>query len=363
MIYVMVLFSIIGGLDNILGNKYGLGVKFEEGFKAMGGLALTIIGIYSLSPLLGKALMPILNPLSQLLGADPSVFISSLLAIDLGGYTTSMEIANNPLIGEYNGIILASMLGTTISFTIPVAVSLVSPKDFPYFAKGILAGIIATPAGLIVSGLMMQIGIKNIMINLIPVLLFNILITIGLIKFQNKTLEMFNKLGKAILTISTIGLLISILDFMFGIKLIEGMIPFEEGAILVAKIGIILSGAYPLLIFLANKLQRYIRVISEKYGLDEYSILGIFSSLANCIPMLGVYDKMNDKGKVINAAFAVSGAFTLGGQLGYISTVAPEFINPFIVGKLTAGILAIFLAIQLIKRDKIVKEAMDNGSE
>ena len=77
MLYIMILFSILAGLDNILNNKYGLGEKFEEGFKTMGGMALSIVGIYTLSPVIGKLIVPILYPLAKLIRTDPSVFISS----------------------------------------------------------------------------------------------------------------------------------------------------------------------------------------------------------------------------------------------------------------------------------------------
>ena len=33
MIQIMIVFSIIAGIDKILNNKFGLGEKFEEGFK------------------------------------------------------------------------------------------------------------------------------------------------------------------------------------------------------------------------------------------------------------------------------------------------------------------------------------------
>lgn len=136
MLQIMIIFSLVAGIDKLLNNKYGLGVKFEEGFKAMGGLALTIIGIYSLSPIIAKGLIPILDPLAKLLNTDPSVFISSLLATDLGAYNTSVEVANNPLIGNFNGLILGSMLGATISFTIPIAINLIDANDFPFLQKG-----------------------------------------------------------------------------------------------------------------------------------------------------------------------------------------------------------------------------------
>src|SRR5690554_4673059 len=136
MLYVMLGFSLLAGIDKLLNNKYGLGNKFDEGFKAMGGLAITIMGIYSLSPIIAKLVTPVLIPLSSMLFTDPSVFISSILATDLGAYNTSIEIAKDPSVGIYNGIILASTLGATISFTVPVAINLISIKDFQYFAKG-----------------------------------------------------------------------------------------------------------------------------------------------------------------------------------------------------------------------------------
>lgn len=352
MLNIMVFFSIIAGIDKMLNNRFGLGEKFDEGFKALGGLALTLIGIYSLSPVIANTLTPILFPLAKFINTDPSVFIGSILAPDLGGFPTSIEIANSLAIGEFNGVVLSSMLGTIISFTIPVAIGLISKEDFVFFAKGILAGILTIPIGMIAGGIVMGISFANIMLNLFPIVIFSIMVIIGLFKAQDKMIKIFNILGKAIITISTFGLILSIIKFIFGYELIQGIIPIEEGAILVIKIGIILSGAYPMFHLLSRILHKYLRKIEEKFELDQFTILGIFSSLANCIPMLGIYDKMNDKGKVLNAAFAVSGAFTFGGQLGYISSVSPDNVNAFIVAKLVGGISAVFVALLLIKKPK-----------
>ncbi|WP_353095061.1 ethanolamine utilization protein EutH [Tissierella praeacuta] len=349
MIYIMIIFSIIGGIDKILNNRFGLGEKFDDGFKAIGELTLTIIGIYSLSPIIARNLIFILEPLSKLINVDPSVFLSSILAVDLGGYTTSIQIAKSEMIGKFNGLILASILGATISFTIPVAVGFISKEDFKFFAKGILAGITTIPLGMIVGGVMMGIGFVDIILNLILVIIFSILIIWGLLKFPSNIIKVFNIIGRIIIIISTIGLIINIISFMFGYSLLTGILPIEEGAMIVIKIGIILSGAYPMFHLLSKILHRYLSKIGEKFNLDQYSILGIFSSLANCIPMLGIYNKMNEKGKIINAAFVVSGAFTFGGQLGYISSVSKDAVNPFIASKLVAGVSAIFVAILLIK--------------
>ena len=34
-----------GGADRLLGNRFGLGEKFEEGFRLMGPIALSMVGI------------------------------------------------------------------------------------------------------------------------------------------------------------------------------------------------------------------------------------------------------------------------------------------------------------------------------
>lgn len=351
MLYIMLGFSILAGIDKLLNNKYGLGNKFDEGFKAMGGLAITIMGIYSLSPIIAKAVTPVLIPLSRLLFTDPSVFIASILATDLGAYNTSIEIAKDPSVGVFNGVILASTLGATISFTVPVAINLISIKDFQYFAKGILAGIVTVPLGMIISGLMLKVSITDILLNLFPVLIFSALIAYGLIKAQERIITIFKHLGRIILGISTFGLLLNILDYSLGIVLIPGMLPVEESAMLVLSISIVLSGAYPMLYFVSRRLNKVLRKITDRYDIDEYSILGLFSSLASCLPMMGVYHEMNWKGKILNAAFAVSGAFVFGGQLGYVSSVAPETTNAFIIGKLIAGIAALGVGYILIRMD------------
>jgi len=351
MLYVMLGFSLLGGIDKLLNNRFGLGIKFDEGFKAMGSLALTIIGIYSLSPVIARGILPLLGPLSTWMNVDPSVFVSSILATDLGAFNTSVEIARDPAIGVFNGAILASTLGATISFTVPVAINLITEYDFQYFAKGILAGIVTVPLGMVVSGLMLKIGIMKILWNLLPVMVFSLIIAYGLIKSQEKTMFLFRWLGKLILGISTFGLILGILDFSLGIVLIEGLISLEEATILVLSISIVLSGAYPMLYFLSRGLNRVLRQVTERYDIDDFSILGLFSSLASCLPMLGVYHEMNWKGKILNAAFAVSGAYVFGGQLGYVTSVAPQAVNAFITGKLAAGVTSIFVALYLIRME------------
>ena len=58
LITVMAGFAVLGAVDRILGNRWGLGKEFEEGILAMGSLALAMVGIVSLSPVLASMLKP-----------------------------------------------------------------------------------------------------------------------------------------------------------------------------------------------------------------------------------------------------------------------------------------------------------------
>jgi len=82
-LWIMAIGILVGALDRIIGNKFGLGAKFDEGFNAMGPLALGMVGIITLAPLISKVLGPVIFPLFNLVHCDPAMF-ATLLANDMG---------------------------------------------------------------------------------------------------------------------------------------------------------------------------------------------------------------------------------------------------------------------------------------
>ena len=99
-IWVMAVGLLIGAADKIIGNKFGLGEKFDEGFNAMGPLALGMVGIVCLAPVISKVLGPVIIPVFQAMGADPSMF-AAILANDMGGYSLAMELAQDEQAGGF----------------------------------------------------------------------------------------------------------------------------------------------------------------------------------------------------------------------------------------------------------------------
>ena len=130
-IFIMMIFMIVGAVDKIRGNKKGYGEQFEEGFNAMGPLAIAMAGVVAAAPVLAIILKPIIVPVYELFGADASMFATTLLACDMGGYPLAMNLAADESIGNFAGLILGTMMGPTIVFTIPVALSIIKKEDRP----------------------------------------------------------------------------------------------------------------------------------------------------------------------------------------------------------------------------------------
>ena len=92
-IYIMVAFAVLGAIDRIIGNRFGLGEKFEEGIMAIGSLGLSMVGIITLAPVIANLLKPVIVPVFNFLGADPAMFAGTILANDMGGASLAKELA------------------------------------------------------------------------------------------------------------------------------------------------------------------------------------------------------------------------------------------------------------------------------
>ena len=74
------------------------------------------------------------------------------------------------------------------------------------------------------------------------------------------------------------------------------------------------------------------------------------ATLANSIATFGLVKDMDDRGKVVNIAFAVSAAFAFGDHMGFTAGYAPQMLPAVIVGKLAGGITAVAVALLLTRK-------------
>ena len=350
LIWVMGIFAVLGALDRICGNRFGLGKEFEDGIIAMGSLALAMIGIIALAPVLANLLRPVVVPVYRLLGADPAMFAGTILACDMGGASLAREMTTDTQAALLGGVITGSMLGATIVFTIPVALGILKEEDTPALAKGILAGVVTIPVGVLVGGLVAGFPVVMILRNLIPVLILAAAIAFGLWKAERFMIKGFAVFGKLIIALITVGLAATILESLTGFAIIPGLTPIEEGFNTVGAIAIVLAGAFPLVYVITKLLRKPLMKMGALLGINDTAAAGLIASLANSIATFGMVKDMDSRGKVVNVAFAVSAAFVFGDHLGFTAGFAPEMLLAVILGKLAGGVSAVAIAILLTRK-------------
>ncbi len=343
-VFIMAAFMVLGALDRIFGNRFGLGKEFEAGIESMGSLALAMIGIISLAPVLAAVLRPVLVPVYRFLGADPAMFAGSILACDMGGAPLATELAESEAAGQFGGLIVGSMLGPTIVFTIPVALGILSQEDLPFLAKGVLAGLVTVPLGCFVGGLAAGFSVGMILRNLVPIVLFALLIVLGLWRAEKAMIRGFAVFGKLVVAVITAGLALAILQELTGLVIVRNMTPIHEGIAVVGEIAIILAGAFPLISVITRLFRKPLSYLGKAIGINETSAAGMVASLANSIPMFGMMGQMDPRGKLINVAFAVSASFVFGDHLGFTAGYDARMLFPMILGKLVGGVSAVLVA-------------------
>jgi len=346
---IMALFALLGALDRIFGNRFGLGKEFEEGILAMGSLAIAMLGIIALAPVLAGLLKPVIVPVFSFLGADPAMFAGSILACDMGGGALARALTNDRQAALLGGVITGSMLGATLVFTIPVAMGILREEDRPAMAKGILCGIVTIPVGILVGGLVAGFPAGMVLRNLIPIVIIGALIALGLWKAEKTMVRGFSAFGKGVVALVTVGLAAAIVEELTGLTLIPGLAPLAEGFQTVGAIAIVLAGAFPLVLVVTKLLRRPLMVLGHRLGIDDTAAAGLVASLANSIATFHMVKDMNYRGKVVNIAFAVSAAFVFGDHLGFTAGFAPEMLTAVILGKLAGGVSAVAVALWLTK--------------
>ena len=353
LIAVMAGFAVAGAVDRIFGGKLGLGKPFEEGILAMGSLAMAMLGTISLAPVLAAVLRPVVVPVYGFLGADPAMFAGTILACDMGGAALAAEMTEDPQAALLGGVIGGSMLGATVVFTIPVAMGILREEDRSAMARGILAGLVTIPVGILVGGLTAGFSIVMVLRNLVPVVVIAVLIALGLWKAESAMIRGFGWFGKGTTALITAGLAAAIVEELTGFVLIPGLAPLEEGFQTVGAIAIVLAGAFPLVAVLTKVLRKPLMGLGKLLGINDTAAAGLLATLANSIATFGMVGEMDERGKVVNIAFAVSAAFVFGDHLGFAAGFAPELLPAMILGKLAGGISAVAVALWLTRKEKL----------
>ena len=347
-LWIAAIGCLIGGLDRVLGNRFGLGEKFEEGLKSMGPLALAMGGLICLSPVFAKFLGPLISPAFEAIGCDPAMF-GAILPSDTGGFPLAMSLAKSEEAGYYSGLIVASMFGAALTFMIPVGFSLIEKKDAPYYARGMLIGMIAVPFGCIFGGLLAGFSLSMVLVNIIPIAIMVILICLGLKLFPNQMIRGCEYFGKLIVIICTVGFACAGFESLSGFPLIPGMSGIDEAMAIIGQIAVVLMGFMPVISLFLRAANGALEKIGRKVGMNAAASAGFFVSFVNPIPFLSMYKDMNPKGKIVTAAVVASSSAAFGDLLGFTAAANADYIFPVVVGKCFGSAVALILALLLTK--------------
>lgn len=326
-------FFCAGALDYFGNNRFGLGNEFLQGIKTIGSLTLGMVGIYSLSPLIGDVLLRAFAPLSKAMGIEPLVFPSMFLAVDMGVYRMAQQVVPISASSRFASIIIGSTIGATISFSLPVALGMIKKEDLNCFLKSFVIGMFAIPPGCFAAGLMLGLDVWDLLRMLLPPVVLLLILALLLRAGEKYMLALFSVLHKVILFLALLGLAAQAIYTLTGYRIIEKMVPFEEAALLPVKIGIFLSGIYPLLYLLKKWLKKPLQRLGQRTGLDNTAMLCALGNLVTNIMIFDSFAAMGSKGKRLCAMLAVSAAFAIGGQLAYVSFVEPDMVPAFLLAK------------------------------
>lgn len=341
---------LLGGVDEIRGNKKGYGGKFREAFELIPSMAFSMVGMICLTNFIAFVLEKGLAPLLKMLHMDPAV-LAGFLAVDMGGYQLAEKLAVNPAMGSYAGIVLGASLGCTLVFTIPVGMGMVEEKNKSYFAKGIVLGLLGLPFALIIGGLLAGFSVRAILWeNILPMSMAAIC-GIGLAKFSVLTMKIFGAYVKVLRVILMVGLVFGAMAHTLHISEQLGMTPVLEAMGVVCSISVFLLGSLPITMLLQKLLQRPFTWLGRKIGLDSVSMTGFLITCVSPLPTLALMKDMNPKGKLWNVAFMVSGASAIGAHLAFVNSVDPEMTGALLGSKLLGGLLTVGLACLIGKID------------
>lgn len=347
--YIMALGALIGGVDHMLGSRFGFGQRFQQAFALLGPIALSMAGIICLAPLLSKGIDFLFSPLCSAIGMDPGIF-GALLAIDMGGYSLASELAVDPRIVQFAGIILSSTFGCTVVFTIPVGLAAIRTEDLPDFTRGILLGLLSLPVAIGVGGLLCSLSLPEILWHASPILLLCCILFWGILKHPQAMTGLFQRFADVIRKLAAVGLTLAAVSHISGITFLPDMPPLMEAMNTVCSICIVMLGSMPLAEVLQRVLRKPFQWISRHTGMNAVATTGILLGMVSVTPALAMIPDMDRRGKVVCSAFLVCSAAAFAAHLGFALSVLPESVPAMLAAKLSGGIIGACIALYATRK-------------
>lgn len=341
---IMLAFALIGFADKVFSLRWGLTGSFEKGLMTMGTMVIPIVGVCTIGVEFIERHADTFLALSDSLVFDPSLIIGALLAPDLGGYFIAEAVAATPDILIINGVVLGTLLGQAICFQLPVFLSSVGKENYPGMLKGFLVGITMIPIGMLSAEAILRMDFVVFLKQFIPILIICMLVALGLYKIPNGMIKGFMVCGKAIQIITNLMFAAAILGIFIPQIRYAGMDAVENALLIVLKSAIIISGSLVMSELILKLFRKKIQRFAVKLGTNEISVVCMLMNCATSLAILPLFDRMDEKGRRLNSAFSISGAYVIGGSMAFVSAVSSGYVVLiFLVCKFVSGILSMYI--------------------
>lgn len=393
-VYIIMACAVVGAIAAIRDPEKGLGKEFMTGIHTTGHIFVPAAGIMASIPYLSQFIDKVIGPFFHKIGADPAIAATTILASDMGGYQLAnvLKTTNEGLV---MALIVGFMSGATIVFSIPMGLAMLDRRDHKYMALGVMAGVLTIPIGaFIASSLAVLFNTKvrevidttsastyefalsygKILVNLLPLLIFVVLIAAGLKFVPGLMIKGFMIFGrtmdagiKLVLVFSIVEIFTGLFSTIFGAWGFDPIMADREDQFRALEtagyIGVMLAGAFPMVYLLRKYAAAPLESAGRKIGLSSTGSAGLLATIANILAMYQLVRFMRPKDKVINISFGVCAAFLLGDHLSFTANFQPTMILPILIGKISAGAIAIGLAYWLSVPTalKLEKEDREKG--
>ena len=87
-------------------------------------------------------------------------------------------------------------------------------------------------------------------------------------------------------------------------------------------------------------------------GINSTAVSGLFFTMGNSVTTFETVDSMDERGVILNSAFAVSGSFVFIDHLAFTLSFNSDYVPAMVAAKLVAGVLAVAFACFFLKLKK-----------
>lgn len=365
----------IGAVATVVKEDSGLARSFHDGIRAMASLFLPVVGLMVSVPYLIVGVENIFGNFFRSFGADPAVAAAVIIPPDCGGYALFLALAESPEVVVI-AVMVAITTASTIAFNIPIGLSMLKKEDLSYLALGAMSGFLAIPFAVLITCTILMITkpavrttftttgaaeyvlhleMSTVLLNLLPIVVFCILLALGLKLFPKAMVKGFIVFGKILLSLLTLIAAASIIEYYTGIfsKIFGGwgfdpMLGDEEETFraieLLGTIAMMLSGAFPMVYLIRKFFGKKLSKIGSRVGLDETGSAGLLAAMANAVALFSMVKDMNPSSKVMAIAFTVCAGYSLGDWIAFNVNFQPNLVVPVFIGQLCGGIIGILFA-------------------